>query len=166
MIEHVFTVAASPDALLEHLAEPANYIGLSPLIVSVQDVRTVEDTVRYVAVERFRFGPFQHDNRIAVTLRTGKGRIWGEVVSPGRVRMDHGYTFVADGDRTTVTDTLTLRAPLGLRRFASSRARTVQLNRARVLAERLSARSRLAGGEQAGDKRPPGDLGIGKTCGA
>lgn len=138
VIENVFSVAATPDEILAHLAEPMNYIGLSPLIVSVNDVRTVEDTVHYVAVERFLFGPFRHDNRIAVTLRTGKDRLWGEVVSPGGVRMDYGYTFVAEGDRTTVTDTLRLRAPFGLRRFAAGQARTVQLHRARVLTERLS----------------------------
>jgi carbon monoxide dehydrogenase subunit G len=137
LIENVFSVAATPEAILAHLAEPASNIGLSPLIVSVDDVRTVEDIVHYVAVERFRFGPIRHDNRIAVTLRTGTDRVWGEVVSPGRVRMDYAFTLVADGDRTTVTDTLRLRAPFGLRRFAAGQARAVQLNRARVLAERL-----------------------------
>lgn len=139
LLENVFTVAATPQALLAHLAEPANYIGLSPLIVAVDDIRTVEDTVHYVAVERFRFGFLRHDNRIAVTLRTGNDRLWGEVVSPGGVRMDYGYTFVAEGDHTTVTDTLRLRAPIGLRRFAASQARTVQLHRGRVLADRLAA---------------------------
>jgi hypothetical protein len=143
LIENVFTIAATPDVLLAHLAEPANYVGLSPLVVGVQDVRTVEDTVHYVAVERFRlFGFLRHDNRIAVTHCANRedaahAEIVGDVASPGGVRMNFRYGFAADGDRTTVTDTLRLRAPLGLRRFASSQARAVQLNRARVLAERL-----------------------------
>jgi hypothetical protein len=138
LIENVFSVAASPQAILAHLGEPANYVGLSPLVVSVDDARTVEDTVHYVAVERFRFGPVRHDNRIAVTMRIGSDRIWGEVVSPGRVRMDYGFTLVADGGRTTVTDTLLMRAPFGLRRFAAGQARAVQLARAGILAERLA----------------------------
>ncbi|HEY4459080.1 MAG TPA: hypothetical protein VGN81_32505 [Pseudonocardiaceae bacterium] len=137
LLENVFTVGATPEAVRAHLAEPTNYIGLSPLIVAVDDVRTVNDTVHYVAVERFRFGFLRHDNRIAVSLRTAEGRVWGEVVSPGRVRLDYGYTFVPDGDQTTVTDTLRLRAPFGLRRFAASQARAVQLTRAGILATRM-----------------------------
>ena len=138
LLENVFTVVATPEALIAHLAEPASYIGLSPLVVAVDNVRTVGDTVYYVAVERFRFGFLRHDNRIAVTLRASKDRVWGEVVSPGRVRMDYDYTVVADGRQTTVTDTLRLRAPVGLRRFAASRARAVQLTRGRVLTERMA----------------------------
>jgi hypothetical protein len=138
LLENVFTVAATPKALIAHLAEPANYIGLSPLVVAVDDVRTVHDTVHYVAVERFRLGFLRHDNRIAVSLRTGEDRVWGEVVSPGRVRMDYSFTVAAGDDRTTVTDTLRLRAPFGLRRFTASQARAVQLARARILTERFS----------------------------
>jgi hypothetical protein len=38
-----------------------------------------------------------------------------------------------------IIDAIELRAPFGLLRFAASRARAVQLERARVLAERLEA---------------------------
>ena len=137
LLENVFTVEATPEALIAHLAEPANYIGLSSQVIAIDDVHTVDGTTHYVAVESLRlFGFLRYHNRIAVTLRTGPDRVGGEVVSPGHVRIDYGYTFVADGDHTTVTDTMRLRAPFGLLRFAASQARAVQLTRGAILARR------------------------------
>lgn len=142
LLENVFTVAATPEALIAHLAEPTNYIGLSSQVVAVDNIRTIDDTVHYVAVERLRlFGFLRYHNRIAVTLRAGKDRVWGEVVSPGGVRIDYGYTFVPDGDTTSVTDTMRLRVPFGLGRFAAGQARAVQLTRGKRLAERLEGRT-------------------------
>jgi hypothetical protein len=40
-------------------------------------------------------------------------------------------------EHLAVVDTLNLRAPFGLVRFAASRARSVQLSRMPILAERL-----------------------------
>ena len=68
-IEHAFTVAAPPDAVYAHLADPANYVGLSPLVVDVRDVSRDDGVTRYRAVERFPvFGNLSYDNVIAVTL--------------------------------------------------------------------------------------------------
>ncbi|MFI5613867.1 SRPBCC family protein [Amycolatopsis sp. NPDC051903] len=135
----VFTVAAAPADVAAHLAEPANYVGLSPLVVAVRDVVREAGLTRYTAVERFRFlGFLRHDNRIAVTIRTtGSTAVHGEVVSPGGVRMGYRFDLEPDGGGTRVTDTLRLHAPPGLLRFAASQARAVQLARAGVLADRL-----------------------------
>lgn len=143
-IEHAFTVAAPPDAVFAHLADPVNYVGLSPLVVDVRDVSRDDGVTRYRAVERFPvFGNLSYDNVIAVTLVADAAdlTVSGDVVSPGRVRMAYRFGITPDGDGAAVTDTLLLRAPLGLRRFAASRAREVQLARARILAERLAAAS-------------------------
>jgi Polyketide cyclase / dehydrase and lipid transport len=140
-IEHVFTVAAPPDAIFVHLADPANYVGLSPLVVAVRDVRLGDGMTRYRAVERFRlFGRLSYDNVIAVTLVADAGRLTvsGDVRSPGWVRMAYRFEITPDGGGAAVTDSLLLRAPPGLRRFAAGRAREVQLARARILAERLA----------------------------
>lgn len=143
-LKHMFQIAAPPQEVFTHLAEPTHYIGLSPLLVDVRDVRRGGGTVHYTAVERFRLlGVLRHDNIIDVTLvpvPDGLPRcaeIFGEVRSPGRVRMS--YRFVIDRHEagSVVTDTLHLRTPPGLLRFAASKAGAVQQARARVLAARL-----------------------------
>lgn len=144
-LDHTFTVTASPDTVAAHLADPANYVGLSPLVVAVRDIRRDGDTVHYHAVERFHIlGKLSYDNVIAVTLAANRddpphAEITGDVRSPGGVRMAYRFGIAPDGEGTAVTDTLRLRAPLGLLRFASSRARSVQVARARILAQRLAA---------------------------
>lgn len=143
-LKHTFQIAAPPEEVFTHLAEPSHYIGLSPLVVDVRDVRRGDGGVRYTAVERFRLlGVLRHDNMIDVTLvpvpdgLPRSAEIFGEVRSPGRVRMS--YRFVIDRHETgsAVTDTLHLRTPPGLLRFAASQAGAVQHARARVLAARL-----------------------------
>lgn len=142
LIHYAFTVAAPPEAVFEHLAEPESYVGLSPLVVSVRDISRDDGITRYRAVERFRIvGRLSYDNVIAVTLEAHRDdmTVGGDVRSPGRVTMTYRYGITQDGDGAAVTDTLWLRAPVVLRRFARSRARAVQLARARILAERLAS---------------------------
>ena len=144
-LKHTFRVAAPPEEVFAHLAEPSHYIGLSPLLVAVRDVRRSGGTVRYTAVERFRFlGVLRHDNLIDVTLVAAGGglpqtaEISGEVRSPGRVRMSYRFGIARDEAGSVVTDTLHLRTPPGLLRFAASQAGAVQQARARVLTARLA----------------------------
>ncbi|WP_431967052.1 SRPBCC family protein [Actinacidiphila sp. bgisy160] len=143
-LEHTFRIAAPPEEVFAHLSEPAHYIGLSPLVVDVRDVRRSGGTVRYTAVERFRFlGLLRHDNVIDVTLVAVPDRlplsaeISGEVRSPARVHMGYRFAIDRDGAGSLVTDTLRLRTPPGLLRFAASQAGAVQRARARVLKDRL-----------------------------
>jgi hypothetical protein len=139
-----YAIAAPPAAVLAHLADPENYIGLSPLLVDVRDVRCQGGVTRYVAVERFRFlGLVRHDNVIQVSLRTEDARlpdeatVSGEVVSPGGVRMDYRFAVTAQGGDSLVVDRLRLHAPFGLLRYAAGKAAAVQAERGRVLARRL-----------------------------
>ncbi|MFB7293040.1 SRPBCC family protein [Actinacidiphila glaucinigra] len=143
-LEHTFRVAAPPEEVYAHLAEPTHYIGLSPLLVDVRDVHLSGGSVHYTAVERFRFlGLLRHDNVIGVTLVAVPDRlphsaeISGEVRSPARVRMGYRFAIERDGAGSIVTDTLRLRTPPGLLRFAASQAGAVQRARARVLKARL-----------------------------
>lgn len=140
-----YDIAATPATVLAHLAAPENYIGLSPLLVDVRDVRREDGVTHYEAVERFRFlGLVRHDNVIQVSLRTEDARlpdeatVSGEVVSPGGVRMDYCFTVAASGDGgSLVVDRLWLHAPFGLLRYAAGKAGAVQAERGRVLARRL-----------------------------
>ncbi|RAG80704.1 SRPBCC family protein [Streptacidiphilus pinicola] len=141
-----YEILAAPAAVLAHLAEPESYIGLSPLLVDVRDIRREDGVTHYVAVERFRFlGLIQHDNVIRVSLRTENAQlpdaaaVSGEVISPGGVRMDYRFAITSHGDAgSLVVDTLRLHTPLGLLRYAASQAGSVQANRGRVLAQRLN----------------------------
>ncbi|MEZ0064413.1 hypothetical protein ABIA32_000391 [Streptacidiphilus sp. MAP12-20] len=144
-----YDIAAGPAAVLAHLAEPENYIGLSPLLVDVRDVRCEGGITHYVAVERFQFlGLVRHDNVIQVSLRTedarlpGEAMVSGKVVSPGGVRMDYCFAITALGDGgSLVVDTLRLHTPFGLLRYAAGKAGAVQAERGRVLAQRLGGGS-------------------------
>ena len=138
---HAFRVAAPPAAVYAHLMDPHSYIGLSPLVVAVRDVRRVADGVTYVAVERFRFGPVKWDNPIRVTM-TGVGphqQVLSSVVSPGGVRLSSTVDLAADGTGTAVTESIELHSPWFLRRFALSQATKVQRARAAELTRRMAA---------------------------
>ncbi|MEU8976899.1 SRPBCC family protein [Streptomyces monashensis] len=144
-LKHTFKIAAPPEDVFAHLAEPSHYIGLSPLLVAVRNVRRSGGAVNYTAVERFRFlGVLRHDNIIDVTLVAvpddlpHSAEISGEVRSPGRIRMSYRFAIDRNEVGSVVTDTLHLRTPPGLLRFATSQAEKVQKARARVLTARLA----------------------------
>ncbi|WP_438854378.1 SRPBCC family protein [Agromyces sp. M3QZ16-3] len=144
IIRHEFDLAVAPEIIAGHLAEPRNYLGLSPLIVEVRDIADVDGTTQYTAVERFPLPFGRHlDNHIRVTLRRDDGDpagpiVGGDVRSPGWVRMRYRYDITAGGAGAHVVDELDLRAPFGLMRFAAGQARSVQLARAAILADRLT----------------------------
>ncbi|WP_042430861.1 SRPBCC family protein [Streptacidiphilus anmyonensis] len=144
-LTRAYEVPAAPAEVLAHLADPENYVGLSPLLVGVRDVRREDEVTHYLAVERFRFlGLVTHDNLIRVTLRAERGglpeegSVSGDVVSPGGVRMGYRFAIHAHDAGSRVVDTLQLSAPFGLLRFAAGKAAEVQAARGRVLAERLA----------------------------
>ncbi|MFI7542575.1 SRPBCC family protein [Actinoplanes sp. NPDC049599] len=140
---HTFAVAAPAGQVCAHLAEPANYLGLSPLVVEVRDVRRTGAAVSYVAVERFTLGPVHHDNLIAVTITVPlpDRRLVSDVVSPARVRLTATVDLAPDGAGTRVTETLRVTCPALLRRFVLGQAREVQRFRAAELTRRMAALS-------------------------
>jgi carbon monoxide dehydrogenase subunit G len=138
---HRFAVPAPAERIYAHLAEPESYVGLSPLVVAVRDVRRAGDTVSYVAVERFAAGPVKYDNHIAVTMsfpRPGH-RLVSDVVSPGRVRLTATVDLEPEGARTQVTETIRVTFPALLRPLVLGQARKVQRARAAELTRRMSA---------------------------
>ncbi|WP_433532280.1 SRPBCC family protein [Micromonospora sp. CA-263727] len=145
--ETTAVVAASPETVYRHLTDPHSYIGLSPLIVAVRDVRTGHDAegravTDYLAVERFRLvGPLRWDNRIRVRMIATEpgGQLVSEVSSPGWVwlRAQVDLTAVAEGTR--VRESVTAGAPAPLRRFVTTQARQVASYRAAELTRRMAA---------------------------
>ncbi|MEZ0074563.1 SRPBCC family protein [Planotetraspora sp. GP83] len=146
LLTHTFHVDAPSEKVFEHLTTPESYVGLSPIVVAVRDVdRSEPGVIRYTAIERFRFlagwwwkSGITHDNAIEVALHTDGLSVYGEVRSPGGIRMAYRFSLTPDGTGTRVDDRLDMTAPWFLIGYASGEARKVQLARARILAQRLS----------------------------
>ncbi|QYC41463.1 hypothetical protein Nocox_19270 [Nonomuraea coxensis DSM 45129] len=141
LLRNTFHVPAPPAAVRAHLSEPASYVGLSPLVVEVRDVRREAGLIRYVSVERFRFlGVLRHDNLARVTLWSTEDAVEGDVDSPGGIRLAYRFGLSARDGGTEVADELRLRAAFGpLLGYAARQARAVQLARAAVLTARAPA---------------------------
>jgi hypothetical protein len=142
---HSFHVAAPAGKIYAHLIEPRSYVGLSPLLVAVRDVRPARDeqgreAISYVGVERFRFGPLKWDNRLRVTLTpvTPDRQLRSAVVSPAAIRLVATVELTPDGDGTLVTESVELRTPGPLRRFALGQATSIQQARATELTRRMN----------------------------
>jgi carbon monoxide dehydrogenase subunit G len=130
---HTYVVPAHPAKVFAHLAEPASYVGLSPLVVEVYDV----DDTGYTAVERFRLGPLRYDNHIRVKLTAGDNIVSSDVHSPGGVRMAHRFELSDHAEGCEIVERTRLTAPFGLVRFAASQALRVQHARRAILTSRL-----------------------------
>jgi hypothetical protein len=138
-LRHTFHVRNTPAALRAHLSQPQSYVGLSPLVIAVKDIRQNGEETRYTSVERLRFlGMVKYDNLIKVTLRSTPRTVEGEVDSPGGVRLDYRFALTERDGGTEVEDTLVVHAWNGpLLGFAAKKARQVQLARAGILTSRL-----------------------------
>lgn len=146
LIKHSWRVDSPPETVFAHLTEPQHYIGLSPLVVEVRDVRHGTDSegepvTDYVAVERFRFLKVLHwDNLIRVQMRVLEpGRQLRQIVaSPGGVSLLWKVRLAPDGDGTVVDDRMEITMAAPMRRFVTGQARAVQLHRAAELTRRMA----------------------------
>jgi hypothetical protein len=144
--EHRFDVDAPPDAIYRHLSDPNSYVGLSPLVVEVRDIRLGQDDdgrniIEYVAVERVGAGRLHWNYRVDVllTLTTPGVALTSYRASPGGVRTEATVTLEPTLSGTHVHETIEVRSPAVLRRFAAEQARSVQLKRAEELSRRFAA---------------------------
>ncbi|WP_244945051.1 SRPBCC family protein [Couchioplanes caeruleus] len=138
---HTFWAPAPPGRIHAHLSRPESYVGLSPLVVAVRDIRRTDQAVSYVAVERFRFGPLSWHNPIRVTMTSpvpGR-RLTSDVRSPGRVHLVATVDLTPEGEGTRVTEAVTVSFPRLLRGFVLGQARSVQQARAAELVRRMTA---------------------------
>ena len=146
--EHTFLVDAPADVVYRHLSDPNSYVGLSPLVIEVRDIRLGRDDdgrnfIEYVAVERFQPTKLiRWNNRIHVVITlTQPGReLVSGVVSPGGVRLTATVELTDEPAGTRVTERIEVTAPAPLRRFVFDQARSVQLKRAEELTRRMRRR--------------------------
>jgi hypothetical protein len=117
----------------DHLAQPANFIGLQPLLSSISSVQEMDMNnkrgYRYETVETFRIGPLPVlNNRIRVqTLLTEPGRLIDTVVqSKPQIRLDVQYQFTSLGDETHLVEKMLITVPAWVGGYVVRTARRVQ----------------------------------------
>ena len=139
LADEVVVDAAPPD-VLDHLADPHSYVGLSPLVVRVEVLGRDAEGVDYLAVERFGRRFLHWDNRIRVRLVADRERLVlrSAVRSPGRVTLDVEVELVPKGAGTLVRETLRITSPRLLAGFVRGQARAVQVHRLAELARRMA----------------------------
>lgn len=143
--DYRYFVNAPVAKIYEHLAQPENYIGLSPLIVAVdQIVRGTDQNervfVHYRSVERFKFlGYLRYDNilQVTMTFTQPNRQLVSDVDSPFGVKVRFTFDFEGENGGTWVHETITATMPGIVKGFVISEAKRVQLERERELKKRL-----------------------------
>ena len=140
-----YFIAAPAERIYDHLAQPENYVGLSPLVVAVRDVQTSRDpqgreVQRYLSVERFHFlGFIRYDNliRVTTTLTQPPAQLISDVDSPMWVRVRFVFDLQPDAEGTWIDETVTAQALLPLLGFVVAEAKRVQVARVQILKTRM-----------------------------
>ena len=145
--EYRYFINAPAEQVYAHLADPASYVGLSPLVIAVEDVEHSTDeqgraVVRYLSTERFNFlGFIRYDNRIRVTTTLTQQQIVSDVDSPFWVRVNFVFDLQPEGGGTWIQETISAQMPGLLQGFVIREAKSVQLARAQILKQRLEKAS-------------------------
>ncbi len=131
--------------IYQHLAQPENYVGLSPLVVAVSHVErsTSADghpVIRYRSVERFHFlRVIRYDNILNVTMTLTKinQQIVSDVDSPFWTKVRFTFDLQPGDGGTWIHETISAHMPLLVKGFVVSEAKRVQVERARILKGRM-----------------------------
>jgi ligand-binding SRPBCC domain-containing protein len=139
-------IQSPPRVVYEYLSQPNNMVGLSPLIVRVDNITSEQSNaitiVRYTSVERFLFfGFIRYDNhiRIECSLEIPNQRLVNRVKSPLNVSVEFVNVLTPEKGGTRLTETVTLHAPFWLLWFAVSEAKRTQSIRFERLKGRIEA---------------------------
>ncbi len=127
------TINRPVGVVYEHLAQPANWVGLQPLLASVSPVaRSVEAgraCLRYTTIERFQIGRWlRYDNPIAVrcVLAEPNARIESYVRSFPRLSLAASYTFLPAAQGTRLIERVTIDGAWLLMPYVAGTALRVQ----------------------------------------
>jgi ligand-binding SRPBCC domain-containing protein len=143
--QYSYFIAAPPAQIYAHLSEPSNYIGLSPLVVQVDNIATGTDqegraVFTYESVEMFRFLgfiPYANRIKVATTLTQHDRQIVSVVDSPFSVHIQFIFDLQPQDGGTLLTETVTAHMPWVVRGFVVSQAKAVQKARAEILRSRM-----------------------------
>ena len=145
--EKCIFIQTTPQAAYNELANPVNYLGLQPLLTTIDDVqrRTDEEgrtVYTYSAVEAFRFLgliPYNNRFRARMTLIRPNEEIQTVVDSPGGVRVYGRFVFEPQDGGVLVRDIIHLQMLWFLRWFVVSQAEAAQETLLTNLKYRLEA---------------------------
>jgi len=143
--DYRYFVNAPVAKIYDHLAQPENYIGLSPLVVAVDHIdhgtdENARSFVHYRSVERFKFlGFLRYDNilQVTMTFTQPNRQLVSDVDSSFGVKVRFTFDFEGENGGTWVHETINATMPGIFKGFTVSEARRVQLERERVLKKRL-----------------------------
>jgi hypothetical protein len=147
-----FSVAERIDAPVErvfhHLSEPASFVGLQPLLLSVEETERGEDphgrpTRTFRSVERLRllgFIPYRNTILTRMTLMRPNELIECEVNSPGGVKLRNTFALRAEEGTSCVCDDVTVHCPRWLRPFVVAEARRAHQRMLHNLKRRMEGR--------------------------
>ena len=135
-------VNTSVDQVFEHLIQPKNFLGLQPLLISVENIKKINQTTTYYeAVELFNFYIISIHNRIKVEFTTVKGlndpHIYFHVESPGSVTIDSRLQLIGIQGRTKLQYEFKIDYPFYLQWLVISSATNAQETLLKNLAARL-----------------------------
>jgi hypothetical protein len=132
-LEFTVHIRRPVSVVYDHLAQPANFIGLQPLLSSISSVQEMDINNKrgcsYETVETFRIGPIPvFNNRIRVqTIMTEPDRQLDTVVrSKPDIRLDVHYQFTSLGDETCLIEKMLISAPAWVSGYVVRTARRVQ----------------------------------------
>ncbi|MEP7294011.1 MAG: SRPBCC family protein, partial [Chloroflexota bacterium] len=118
--DYRYFINAPAYRIYAHLAQPENYVGLSPLVVAVSEIEQGADSAgigffRYRSVERFHFlGLIRYDNllRVTITLTKPNQQMISEVDSPFSVNVRFIFDFEPGDGGTWIVETISAQMPL------------------------------------------------------
>ena len=144
-----YEIALPVTEVYGHLAEPENYVGLSPLVTRVYDIRRHANSdqqavVQYVTVEHFRFFgfiPYNNHIRVTSTQVQPNAVLIHEVDSPLNVyvRFVNEFSPIETDRGTSIVETVTIRCPRWVHGFVVGQAKSTQAVRFARLKARLEA---------------------------
>ncbi len=128
----------------DHLAQPANFTGLQPLLTSISTVQEIQVDGRrgcqYETVETFRIGSFPvlHNLiRVQTVLTEPDVQIDSVVHSKPNIRLDVRYRFTSIGVETGLVEKMLILAPAWVSGYVIRTAQQAQEQTLTNLKQRL-----------------------------
>jgi len=118
--EREVTIAAPAPRVFAELAEPARFLGLQPLLVSVRELPSADGVRVFAATERVPIvGPIALPSRLRVELApdAARHRIAFATRAPLGIRLDGAFALAESGGATHVVESVELACAGWLRAF-------------------------------------------------
>jgi len=150
--EREIAIAAPADRVFAELSEPTRFLGLQPLLASVEELPAVNGVRAFAAVERVRvLGAIALPSRLRVELRprTGEHRVEFATRAPLGIALAGAFTIEPRGDASIVREDVALTCSRWLLGFVLPQAIRAQEALLANLKDRLESAVDPAGESRA-----------------